>query len=156
LLVECDGVLPVHAFDFGVRLEFDEFIPAHSIGSADGSRVPAVLPIVLMPHWTGIRLTCPSHINARDIKVYCVQLLEKATRDALVQRRMQLPVSGDGSLFIPDATALFDRWVHEPIARKRAKCRHDAIFEELMAYVWSPERIRNRLSLIDDYVEENN
>lgn len=151
LSVECDGVLPQYAFDFGVHLERDKFVPA--CRTEDEARNPSVLPMIVMSLWTGIRLTCPPEADPSCVRVYCMQVDSK-TKARFAGARY-LP---HNLRLLPDVAPLIERWILEPEARKRAKQRHDCIFEELMARCWNPARllrisggcVSNALDMIDD------
>jgi hypothetical protein len=135
LSVECDGAQPGHAYDFGVQLKRGEFVPA--CRTDDETRSPSVLPMILMPYWTGIRLTCDSGVDPAMVRVYCAQVLDPEIRET-ISVVQTLPHT---TRLLPDVSHLIEKWILEPAARKRAKQRHDAIFQELMAYCWDPRRL---------------
>lgn len=136
LSVECDGVMPANAFDFGVVLRLNEFVPA--CRTEDHARYPSVLPMLMMPYWTGIKLTCQSDVDPDSMRIFCIKVLDEETRRKMVEATKDLPHSLG---LLPDISELIERRVLEPEARKRAKARHDCIVEELMVYCWDPLRL---------------
>jgi hypothetical protein len=135
LSVECDGAQPGHAYDFGVQLKRGEFVPA--CRTDDETQSPSVLPMILMPYWTGIRLTCDYGVDPTMVRVYCAQVLDPEIRET-ISVVQTLPHT---TRLLPEVSHLIEKWILEPAARKRAKQRHDAIFQELMAYCWDPRRL---------------
>jgi hypothetical protein len=132
LSVECDGALPGHAFNFGVELKAGEFTPA--CRTEDAARNPSVLPMIVMPYWTGIRLTCPPGVDAGSLRVYCIKVVDAEVRKQMIGATHSLQL-------LPDISELIERRIEEPAARRRAKERHDLIAEELMVYFWAPGRL---------------
>ena len=103
--------------------------------------------------------------SAVDVRVVCAQLRPDVRRAVAARRYTSLPLpriyEGDDATedavaaaaeaaaaatsVLPDLDAAIEAAWRIPAARARAKARHDAVFCELMARVWSPGRVRSGL-----------
>lgn len=129
----------------------DAFMPAF--------RSLSIIPVLALSRSLGVRIEVVDEPK-NSIHVMCAYVLDPAIRALICRARFVTasedgrwffgyPFSGDlgagaggsGTIVLPVLVRAVRERLREPMARQRAKARHDRVFRELMERCWHPDRV---------------